>query len=131
MASASNWMGYSPDAHAMIRAYARLHPSMRGEVVWYISEARLRSFSKECAINLADDEPIPDGVQIFGIPVEVVESREILLVMKVTSADTPRRGGGIGIPRTEQRTLTDADLRAHDEKMREMSERMVGPDVQP
>lgn len=72
-----------PTWRLIVEAYAALPAQLRHKVIWRMDEANVRELGRHAANPLPDNEPIPQDLQIFGIPVEVTEAIEVLLVMKV------------------------------------------------
>lgn len=70
--------------NAIVRAEMKIPPGLRNDFVWYMNEATFRELADSAGHPIPPDEPIkPEGIQMFGMPIEIVESRKILLVMKV------------------------------------------------
>lgn len=67
----------------IVIAFGRLHPSMRMDATWRMSESVCRTVAREIGFPIPDGAPIPKSLRMFDIPVEIVESDEVLIVFKV------------------------------------------------
>lgn len=56
---------------------------LRHEFIWRMNEETARELASAFGLGLPPDEPLPTGMQMFGMRVEIVEASEILLAMKV------------------------------------------------
>ena len=68
--------------HKIIHAYYKVPLSMRDELVWYMNEATFRELARMAGMP-EENIKVEKGTQLMGLPIEIVESQEILLVMKV------------------------------------------------
>lgn len=77
------WVEPSALARRVIEAYRRVPLSMEPSMTWRMSKENCQAIAR--AMGMPDgDEPDPDAAMtMFGMPVELVESDEILLVVKV------------------------------------------------
>lgn len=74
-------------AREVLSAYGKVHPSMYPHLEWRLSKENCEALADGLRAHAFDSgEPLfVDGRQLtmFGIPVKIVESDEILLVVKV------------------------------------------------
>lgn len=55
---------------------------LRREMRWRMSEATARQLAAQAGVPLDGEDPLA-GLTMFGIPVELVDSDEVLLAIKV------------------------------------------------
>lgn len=65
----------------IVNAYAKLHPSMFTHFIWRMNKDVMADLAKEVGMEGAVNIGV-DTLTIFNIPVEIVETDEILLVLK-------------------------------------------------